>query len=99
MVSDSRREAIDRDLGAVKDDLRKLKTDTGVFATDAYDVGRSSAGDAAQSLKRGLRSAAIRSRIGLRRAREHVEARPATAAAAAFGIGLFLGFVLLRRRA
>jgi ElaB/YqjD/DUF883 family membrane-anchored ribosome-binding protein len=99
MVSDSRKEAVARDYDAVKEDLRKLKTDVGAFAQDAYDAGCCSAADAAQSLKRGLRSTAVRSRIGLRMARGQVEAHPRTAVAAAFSLGLALGLVLMGRRA
>jgi hypothetical protein len=92
MVSDTRREAIGRDVNAVKDDLRKLKTDAGTFAKDAYDAGCCSASDATKSLR-------VRGKLGLRMAREQLETRPATIAVAAFGVGLVMGLFLLRRRA
>jgi len=99
MVSDSRREAVARDVDAVKDDLRKLKTDTGAFAKNAYDAGCCSAADAAESLKRGLRSTGIQGQLGLRVARDQISQRPGTAVAAAFGMGLVLGLFMLGRRA
>jgi len=99
MVSSSRREAVSKDFDAVKDDLRKIKTDAGAVAKSAYDAGCCSAAEAAESLKSGLRSTRIRGRLGLRLAREQVETRPGTAVAAAFGLGLVMGLFLLGRRA
>ena len=96
MVSnDNRRETLQRDLNVVKEDLRKVKTDAGVFARDAYDAGCCSAVEIKGQLQETLKSAAAKGRTGLSMVREQVGQRPGTAVAAAFGVGLLLGLVLL----
>jgi ElaB/YqjD/DUF883 family membrane-anchored ribosome-binding protein len=101
MVSNNRRRTIHRDFDAVKDDLRKLKTDGGVLVRDAYDVGRGSAVEAKAALQDTLKAAAGKGKEsvsqGLSLVGGHVGRRPATALAAAFGVGLVVGLFLLRR--
>src|SRR5437764_1265817 len=98
MVSDNKRETLQRDFKAVKDDLRKLKTDSGVFAKDAYDAGCCSAVEAKEYLQDSVKTAASKGRKGLSMVREQVGNRPGTAVAAAFGVGLVLGLFLIGTR-
>ena len=91
-------ETLQRDLNAVKDDLGKIKTDTGVLARDAYRAGRTSAIEAKGHLQDALMAAAAKGKKGLAVARTQVGNRPGTALAAAFGVGLVLGLVLASGR-
>jgi ElaB/YqjD/DUF883 family membrane-anchored ribosome-binding protein len=92
--SDNSGETLQRDFNAVKEDLGKIKTDTGVLARDAFKVGRSSAIEAKGHLQDTLRAAAVKGKKGLSMARKQVASRPGTAMAAALGVGLVLGLVL-----
>jgi ElaB/YqjD/DUF883 family membrane-anchored ribosome-binding protein len=98
MISHDRRGTLRRDLNAVRDDLRRLRSDTGVLAKNAFDAGKDSAVEAKGYLHDTLRSASIRGRWGLRKAGEQIGKRPGTAVAAAFGMGLVLGLVFLNGR-
>jgi ElaB/YqjD/DUF883 family membrane-anchored ribosome-binding protein len=99
MIPRDNRGALRDDLTAVKDDLRRLRADSGVLARDAFIAGKGSAAEAKAQLNHSLKNATIRGRLGLRKAREQVGKRPGTAMAAAFGVGLVLGLLLLSRRA
>jgi ElaB/YqjD/DUF883 family membrane-anchored ribosome-binding protein len=99
MVStDNSGETLQRDFNAVKEDLGKIKTDTGVLARDAFKVGRASAIEAKGHLQDTLKAAAAKGKVGLTMARNQVSNRPGTALAAAFGVGLVLGLVLAGSR-
>lgn len=98
MVSNDKRENLRGDFNAVKDDLRKLKTDGGVLAKDAYDAGCCSAVEAKAALAETLKGAASKGKMGLSMVRDQVESRPGTALATAFGAGLIVGLFLLGSR-
>jgi ElaB/YqjD/DUF883 family membrane-anchored ribosome-binding protein len=98
VFGNNRRDRLQDEYNAVKDDLRKLTRDAAVFARDACDVGVGSAVDAKDQIRDTLRSAANKGRTGLGVIRDQVGTRPGAAIAAVFGVGLILGLVLLGRR-
>jgi ElaB/YqjD/DUF883 family membrane-anchored ribosome-binding protein len=99
MVSGNKRDSLQQDFQAVKDDLRKLKTDTGSVAKGVYDASCCSAMEAKTALQDTLKAAASKGQVGLDVARDQISTRPATAMAIAFGAGLIAGLFLLGRRA
>jgi ElaB/YqjD/DUF883 family membrane-anchored ribosome-binding protein len=106
MVSNSRRRVhrdnIQRDFDAIKDDLRRLRSDGGVLVRDAFTAGRGTAADATAALQDRVKAAAGKGKEtftqGLTLVGGHVGRRPGTALAAAFGVGLIFGLILMRGR-
>lgn len=86
-----------RDLERLRADLKQIRSDLTQLGGDAYSAAKAGAAEAKEKVEQKVRAAAAKGRDVAEQVGEEISSHPYVSIAAAFAVGMVLGFGFSRR--